>query len=487
MRSVKTTLVFLILLSWAISLLQTHFHIFRDKPLMGYYNKKLPPELRYFTWKRWFSSIFQDDFSSRLNDNIGLRNSLVRVRNQFDYSLFGLLHAEGFVEGKNGYLYEEDYIHEYTGLYFIGTRAIEKKLSRLKNVMDSLAFYDIPLILIFEPGKASFLPEYIPDRFHPEKRGETNYEWFSKQAKELGISCLDLNRYFLLMKDTSRYPLFPRNGMHWSLYGVQLAADTMSKFFAGFTGKPMPEFHVQGLRFSENSLGTDYDIGDLLNLVCPLKRSPGVYPMVSFRSIPDGSLPALVVADSYYVNLVESYGKKMFGKQDYWYYNSSVYPHQNDIPQVKIDKTNLREKLKSYGVILLMVSEINLHCCFWNFADEAFRAFHPEIRDSRLYDFENTIRIDRGWFRFLVKKSVEQKLTLEKMIRVNAEYMFLSNYQNIEGKGRQDSIEYLRLGIKNNPGWMTKITRKAKKHNIPVDSMILLDAIYSYDQSKKKQ
>jgi hypothetical protein len=485
MQKVKSAVLFVVLAVLAISVIQLHYSLFAESPLKGYYSQSATPDLKYFTWQRWFSQDFQQVFVTRVNENMGFRNTLVRINNQYDYSCFGLTHAKGFLEGKNRYLFEEDYIHEYTGKYFIGTRAIDRKLSRLKNVMDSLAFYHIPLILVFEPGKASFYPEYIPDRFDPQQKTMSNYEYFAKRSGELGLTCLDLNRYFLQMKDTARFPLFPRYGMHWSLYGVNLAADKLSGFIGKVSGRQMPAFKIQSLQHSLQSRGTDYDIGEMLNLVCPLRATPGVYPHVLFDAMPAGTLSALVIADSYYVNLVETYGQKMFGKQDYWYYNYSMYPHQNEAPPLLADKTDLREKLKNYGVILLMVSEINLHCCFWNFADEAFLAFHPEIKDSQLDNIENSIRIDRQWFRFMVQKSREQHRPLEQVIRGDAEYTFCSNYQNLQGKGRQDTIQFLRLSIESNPEWLANVTRKAKELNLPVDSVMLHDAIYSYEQSKK--
>jgi hypothetical protein len=247
----------------------------------------------------------------------------------------------------------------------------------------------------------------------------------------------------------------------------------------------MPEFRISYLHRSSQSLDSDYDIGDLLNLLFPLRPTPEVYPFVPFGSMANGNMPALVIADSYYVQLVESYGLKMFGKQDYWYYNHSLYPHQNETPPMRIDKSDMRNKLLQYKVVMVMVSDINMHSCLWSFADEAFLAFHPETKDSQLYTIENSIRFDREWFRFMVKRAREQNVSLEQEIRENAEYTFLSNYQNLEGKTFQDSIQFLRLSIKNNPEWCANVTKKAREANIPVDSMMLLDAIYSYTQSKK--
>ena len=486
MRRIKVIILFLFLSLMLISIIQFRFRLFNEAPLTGYYSQSELPNLKFFTWTRWFSGEFQDQFSLRVNDNIGFRKSLIRISNQYDYSMFGIIHAKGFIQGKDRYLFEEDYIHEYNGEYFIGQRTIDKKLSRLKNVMDSLRSYHIPLLLVYEPGKASFYPEYIPSRFQSDKREETNYDYFVKRSRDLGLTFMDMNSYFLQMKDTARFPLFPRYGMHWSLYGVPFAVDTISRLIESATGRKLPDFNIRRLNVSDTPLGTDNDIGELLNLACPLQPTPGAYPVVEFSHDPGMSLSALVIADSYYVNIVEDYGSRIFKIQDYWYYNKKVYPYQNNDPPVYVDKSNLRERLLKYDVVLLMVSEINLHCGFWNFADECFLAFHPEATDPMVYKIENEIRNDREWFRFMVKKSRLQDRPLEEMVRGDAEYTFFTNYSNLQGKSTIDTIHYIALTIKNNPEWLAVVEKKAHDLNIPIDTMVMLDARYSYDQSKKK-
>ena len=163
-----------------------------------------------------------------------------------------------------------------------------------------------------------------------------------------------------------------------------------------------------------------------------------------------------------------------------------MYPYQNNDPPLYVDKSNLRDQLKSYDLVLLLTSEINLHCGFWNFADEAYAAFHPESHDPLVYGFENTIRNEREWFRSVVKKSRGQKKPLDEGIRADAEYMFYNNYDKLPGKSYWDTIQYLTLTIRNNGPWIAEIEKKARRLNIPLDSMVTMDAIYSYEQSKKK-
>ena len=485
MRFTKVTLLVLALFAISFSALQERFHIFSEPDLKGYSQRKKAPSLKQFTWKGWLSGGFQDEFSQRLNDNTGLRNSLIRLNNQYDYSLYSIIHADGFILGKQHYLYEEDYIHEYTGDYFIGKTAIDRKLSRLKNVTDSLGANGIPLLLVYEPGKASFYPEYIPERFHPGSRSVSNYEYFVRQSERLGLPFIDMNRLFLAMKDTSSFPLFPRYGMHWSLYGVPYAVDTLAKTVGLATGISMPKFSTLPVVPSNVPQGTDYDIGELLNLVFPLPPTPGAYPTVTFGKTGPGSLSVLVIADSYYINIVETYGRKLFQSQEYWYYNRKMYPNHNNSPPQYVDKSNLHDRVKNFDVILLMVSEINLHCGFWGFADEAFLAFHPEIRDPLIYGIENDIRNDREWFRFMVEKARLKNCPLEEVIHEDAGYTFYANYDSLQGKSYWDTVYRITFDIRNNPEWLSQVVKKAKDLNISVDSMLLRDAIYSYEQSKK--
>jgi len=484
-RAIKFLLFFFIILTLVISPLQMQFNFIKETSLKGYVVQSETPKLTFFTWERWFSSTFQNEFSTRLNNNIGLRKSLIRLNNQFDYSFFGLIHAKGFLQGLDHYLFEEEYLHEYNGDYFIGKAVIDKKLRRLKNIQDSLNAHNIRLLLVYEPGKASFYPEYIPGRFHPGKRTQTNYDYFSQRSGELGLSCLDINRYFLLMKGTARYPLFPPYGMHWSLYGIPFAVDTLIKSVELVTGTTLPKFKIRKLIRSQTPYGTDNDIGELLNLMFPLRHTISAFPLVTFDNRPAKTLSALVIADSYYINIVENYGNKIFKYQDFWYYNSTIYPYQHSNPPLEIDKSNLREKLKKYDVILLMVSEINLHCGFWKFADEAYCAFHPKVKDDYIYKIENDIRNDRSWFSLLVKRSKGEKVPLESMIRLNAEYVFYCNYSGYPQKTFLDSINYIVYNIRNNPDWMKVVTKKAREWKVPVDSVLILDAIWTYDHSKQ--
>ncbi|MEI6455909.1 MAG: hypothetical protein WCO93_06435 [bacterium] len=427
MTAFKKILFILVLLLMLIPFIQNRLLRISEKPLRGMYQFSEKPELKLFTWAGWFSGEFQEKLRKSTEDNIGFKKTLIRIFNQIDFSLFKLIHAEGFIAGKKDFLFEEDYIHEYTGKYFIGKETINKKLSRLKEVQQELKSRGTTLLLVLEPGKASFYPEFIPSRYHPENRSLTNYDYLRERALQLELEYLDLNRYFLSLKDTSRYPIFSKYGMHWSIFGVYHAIDTISRHIEANMNTVLPGMQIIELVISDQSRGSDYDIGEMMNVIFRLPATRCAYPEVRFdTSRIMRRLSVLVIADSYYLNIVDDYGKNLFRKQQYWYYNNRLYPFQDDVPPTYVDKTNLMEKLAGYDVILLMTSEINLHCGFWNFADEAWLAFHPDEKEDPVYRIENEIRNERSWFRFLVRRAEIERVPLETMIRQNAEYVYYS-------------------------------------------------------------
>jgi hypothetical protein len=79
-----------ILLSWVLllvtlPLLQHYFNIFKEPPLEGAIDK---PAFHPFTISDWLSGSFQNDQEIYLAANYGFHNTIVRLNNQLDFSLF---------------------------------------------------------------------------------------------------------------------------------------------------------------------------------------------------------------------------------------------------------------------------------------------------------------------------------------------------------------------------------------------------------------
>ncbi|MCK5339308.1 MAG: hypothetical protein KAJ50_10865, partial [Bacteroidales bacterium] len=262
---VKYIIFVIILLALGLPAIQAAFNIFPEKPLHGDFEKIDMPAL---TKQGWFSGDFQAKLDPWLEQHIGFHNGLVRMHNQMDYSLFHKPNAEGVIRGKNGQLYESDYIRAWTGKDFVGEELLDRKLRQFRFLQQHLKEeFNTDLVLVLEPGKASLYPEDIPERYIKAEKGKTNYEYMSRRAQELGINLIDLNAYFLEIKDTTSYPLFPLQGTHWSEFAMWYAADSLLSYIEASRGIQLPEVIKEGMEYSRELRSTDYDVGVTLNLL----------------------------------------------------------------------------------------------------------------------------------------------------------------------------------------------------------------------------
>jgi hypothetical protein len=92
--------------------LQARFHFAEEKPLNGAFTVAPHPAL---TWAGLRANTFQPALEHYLEDRIGFRAGLIRLRNQLTFSLFRTSRADGIVVGKHDVLFQRTYIEAYAG------------------------------------------------------------------------------------------------------------------------------------------------------------------------------------------------------------------------------------------------------------------------------------------------------------------------------------------------------------------------------------
>lgn len=107
MKSLKYILFIVLVVILFLPLYQQLYPFVELKPLNGEYKKTIKPSL---SSKGWFSGEYQTHFDKYYNDTIGFRPFFVRTYNQIYYSIFSTSGNKGIVSGKDGYLYEYNYI-----------------------------------------------------------------------------------------------------------------------------------------------------------------------------------------------------------------------------------------------------------------------------------------------------------------------------------------------------------------------------------------
>ncbi|PLX07482.1 MAG: hypothetical protein C0596_11155 [Marinilabiliales bacterium] len=259
-----------------VPLLVKSLNLVNEQPLGGVTYKIDKPIL---TDSTWFNGEFQILAERYINENIGLRGTVIRINNQIDFTFYKKTGAEKVVIGKDNYLYENNYIDAYLGTDYIGDEKINSLSNQAKKCEEIMEDMSIKLLFVFAPGKASFYPEYIPENYPKlEKSTKTNYKEFKKSLQSNNLNYIDFNSWFINMKDTSTYPLFHKAGIHWSYYGMYLCADSLIKKVEKDINKDLPELSLENLEISSEQRHTEYDLGNLMNLYYPIKTYDLAYP-----------------------------------------------------------------------------------------------------------------------------------------------------------------------------------------------------------------
>jgi hypothetical protein len=360
-------LFIILMILLALPLVQTTTHLFREKSLKG---AVIKPEDVELTAKNWFDDTYQVKKEKYYNETFGFRSFFVRINNQLTLSLFREVHAFSVIFGKENYLFGEDYIKTCFGLDFIGADSIARRVARLKYIQDELLNrYNKNLMVVLAAGKGSYFPEYFPpETNYPQ--GPTNYETHVRLAEEAGLQIIDFNRWFLDMKPNAPYPLYPRHGLHWSVYGAALASDSIISWIENTRGIDLPSMSWNRVRIKK-AYQDDYDIGDVLNLLFKLRRDKLAYPVIEFEPDEGKVKPSvLVIADSFYWGLFKSGITRAFSNSDFWYYNRDIYRSVGEA-QGSTDQLDLWEEILKHDVIILLATESNLTRFGWGFIEEA--------------------------------------------------------------------------------------------------------------------
>jgi hypothetical protein len=409
--------------------LQLSFQWVELRPLAGHSTFVARP---VFSWERWFDGQFQQESDQYLNQHIGLRELFIRIRNQLFYSAFEEPSAQQVVVGKNDVLFEQNYIDAYLGQDYVGKDSVENQLKRIRLLQDTLAAQNIRFVMVLAAGKASFFSEHIPDRFFSRTKGISNYEAFSDGFNRYGIHHIDFNRWFLQMKDTSNYPLYPKYGIHWSRYGELLVADSLINYLSQATSRALSRYATKAITWSTTPAYTDNDIGDGMNLLFDLPPCSLAYPTVSLQPIDTSNRPnVLVIGDSYYWGLFNlGLSADVFNNSPFWYYNKEI--HYSDGRQVKTTgSADLRATVEQQDAVVIICTEASLKRFGFGFISSLYNSyFEPEQFAQELKAYQeritfwiNTIKGNEAWVSSAKERAALKGWTLDETIQADAEFM----------------------------------------------------------------
>ncbi len=372
---IKRYLFTAILLGFVVIALQQQLKFKFEYPLAGAVTLSEKPE---FSFKTWFDDSFQTQYQKYVNEHFGFRNSFVRLNNQLAFTFFNKAKANGVIIGKENYLYEENYIKAYYGLDSISNDSIAERLAKFKFVQDTLKKLNIDLLLIYAPGKASYLPEFIPKNKKPKQKHQTNYARFVAQSKISGIRFIDFHDYFEKQKATILYPLYPKFGIHWSAYASTLVIDSLIHYIEKLKGVDLNNMTYNGIIYSDSVSDADYDMGNGINVLFKMQSNKLAYANVSYENNPDKPKPdILAISDSYWWSIYNmDLLANVFGKSDFWFYNKQVFPEKSGKPTFT-KQLHLKSELENHSIIILMATDATLPQLGWGFVEQAYAIYNP--------------------------------------------------------------------------------------------------------------
>lgn len=188
-----------------------------------------------------------------------------------------------------------------------------------------------------------------------------------------GIKFLDLRKWFLQMKDTSKYPLFPKTGIHWSKYGEIIAADSIVRFIESEMKREMPKIVIDSIVLSDTTKYADDDIEQAMNLLINIKDLPMAYPKHHIEADHiDSMQKVLTIADSYYWEMFNwGMSKLVFNKGQFWYYFKKIYPASFDSLQT-VNDVDIIAELQKNDVIIILITDANMFDFAFGFVDKVY-------------------------------------------------------------------------------------------------------------------
>lgn len=365
--------------------LQARFHFRQEKVLNGAFTLAPHPAL---TWAGLRANTFQPALERYLEDRIGFRSWLIRLRNQLAFSVFRVSRSSDVVIGAHDVLFQHTYIEAYAGQKLLAAAEVRFRVRRLRAVQQALAQHGVQLLFAIAPNKARFEPENLPPAWRPPPGTVTNYDLFAQQLRTQGVNLLDFVPLFAQWKRTKPYPLYPRSGIHWSGYGATLAADTLMRRVAALTGTQLPAVRAVGpprLVYRSDSLwSTDNDLGATMNLLFERETTPLAYPRLAFAPARPGQrLPSvLFVSDSFVWGLMvfaPFVQHQLAPDTRVWFYNKSVHAPDTlyHATGEQAGDLDLRAQLATRQAVVLLFTEHNMVEQEYGFTERVYRLYHP--------------------------------------------------------------------------------------------------------------
>jgi hypothetical protein len=319
------------------------------------------PEPAPHTLAGWHSGALQAEWEHGLTQGLGLRDWMVRIDNQMNWSLLEAA-KRPVVRGREGWLYESGYLTSWTDLTAEEMLPILGKLYQLWLAQKVLREHGITMVLLVTPSKVETLPEHLPFPYRQmQAAGHVRLIDFLEAALDLGlVDHLDAQRLFWNWRDSEpTFPLFPRSGVHWGAMSSARVTGLLLEQLQRLSGVQVPQFDIASVRTGK---AAELGQADLLELANVLDRSgveePIAMPEIAVRTGGHPPVGILVVASSFGWSLTEFLKDPAIAQplSMYYYFKSRhdwIAGQQQEGRELPPDPAALRADLLRYRFVIV--------------------------------------------------------------------------------------------------------------------------------------
>lgn len=302
----------------------------------------------------WMKGTAQQQFENELMESSVAKTYLLRIRNQYQYSLFHKINATDIYENGD-YLFRFYHYSFNEDHNFIGEDSLKQCVDELKELQTILG-KDIPIITIIAPNKSRYFSEFLNDR-NKTKTKRTNYDYLLKYMEEAKLPIIDFNDYFI--QHPSKTPaIFAKGGIHWTRYAATVAMDSVVNYLSALKGEQFNQFTFT----TEECEGFDIDDLDIALLRNLMVRPKDEHlRKVKIQSKNNGKkIKAIIVGDSFFTVIQTSdLRKTIFTKDtDFHYYFTTTFDANYQGKPVDIQK--IKTQLKDADCVIILSEIVNL-------------------------------------------------------------------------------------------------------------------------------
>ncbi|MCB2220172.1 MAG: hypothetical protein KQI35_07225 [Bacteroidetes bacterium] len=403
--------------------IQQQWQPFHEPPLRGAFHTTPRPSFQTIDW---MNGTFQDQYNTYIEENIGFRNTLIRINNQLNYGLFKVSTVKKVIIGSNGTLFEKPYLESFNGDDFIGSTEINLQMQQILTTRNFLKNHQTKLLMIFAPNKAFLDQDHLPAQYK-SPADSSNYSELKKELTKQGIPLLDVNDWFCDLKKHSEYPLFTPKGTHWSEYGAVVFADSLLKRIMCDMDRPFATIKMGPVHRSTHSHGSDEDLSDWMNLLFrTVQFNYAYFDTVSSMVNDSANRPTIiVVGDSFFWNLYKPFFLNCFHSIEFWYYNQTVFsPYLKEPFPVK--DLLLPDKIARADYLIILSAEPNLTQIGFGLFQEIDSVINLKQK-NRLHYLESYylqhIRRTNEWMDLIREKALDRGIGIDSMLIMDVRYM----------------------------------------------------------------